>query len=161
MERNLYEVIKTSGSIARQSTDECWNLKNLKATIDLGKTLIRMVPDLKLLFLEGPLGAGKTSLVKGIAESLGIHEPITSPTFALAQHYETGRIPLFHLDLYRLEETQSANELFLQESEEADAIGALMVVEWPERLDLELKDALHLKLEYGQVEGRKARLLNL
>ncbi len=92
-----------------------------------------------LLLLSGDLGAGKTCLVQGLAAGLGIDEPITSPTFALAQHYE-GRLAdgtataLVHLDLYRLEDPASADELFAQEEEEALALGALLVVEWPGRL---------------------------
>ena len=74
-----------------------------------------------ILLLSGPLGAGKTSLVQGLAEGLGITEPITSPTFALAQHYPQGEPQLVHLDLYRLEQPASADELFLQEEEEARA----------------------------------------
>jgi tRNA threonylcarbamoyladenosine biosynthesis protein TsaE len=92
-----------------------------------------------LLLLFGDLGAGKTCLVQGLAEGLGIGEPITSPTFALAQHYE-GRLgkgtptALVHLDLYRLEQAAAADELLIQEEEEASSLGAVMAVEWPERL---------------------------
>ena len=95
-------------------------------------------------FCQGPLGAGKTSLVQGLAGALGIQEPITSPTFALAQHYPEGTPPLIHLDLYRLEQAIAADDLFLQEEEEANAMGALLVVEWPERLSLSLPDAWRL-----------------
>jgi tRNA threonylcarbamoyladenosine biosynthesis protein TsaE len=91
-----------------------------------------------LLLLKGDLGAGKTCLVQGLALGLGIEEPITSPTFALAQHYQgsaDGRpTALIHLDLYRLEQPGAADELLLQELEEAMAIGALLAAEWPERL---------------------------
>jgi len=83
-----------------------------------------------LLLLQGELGAGKTCLVQGLAEALGIDEPVTSPTFALAQHYE-GRLPeeghptrLVHIDLYRLEGGASADELLAQEEEEARAMAA-------------------------------------
>ncbi|WP_255003094.1 tRNA (adenosine(37)-N6)-threonylcarbamoyltransferase complex ATPase subunit type 1 TsaE [Cyanobium sp. HWJ4-Hawea] len=89
-----------------------------------------------LLLLFGDLGAGKTCLVQGLAVGLGIEEPITSPTFALAQHYlatDAGGA-LVHLDLYRLEQPAAADELFAQEEEEALALGALLAVEWPERL---------------------------
>ena len=110
-----------------------------------------------MLLLKGPLGAGKTSLVQGIAMALGIGEPITSPTFALAQHYTDGNPPLIHLDLYRLEQPSAANDLFLQEDEEAKAIGALMAVEWPERLRLELPEAWVLELHH-QEKGRLAVL---
>ena len=80
-----------------------------------------------LLLLQGELGAGKTCLVQGLAEALGIDEPVTSPTFALAQHYG-GRLPgggatrLVHLDLYRLELAAAADELFAQEEDEAAAL---------------------------------------
>jgi tRNA threonylcarbamoyladenosine biosynthesis protein TsaE len=71
---------------------------------------------------QGELGAGKTCLVQGLAMALGIDEPITSPTFALAQHYSglgvDGRThALVHLDLYRLEQPATAAELFAQEEE--------------------------------------------
>ncbi len=92
-----------------------------------------------ILLLQGTLGAGKTCLVQGIAAGLGIEEPITSPTFALAQHYRGGiasgsKTALVHLDLYRLELPLAADELFAQEEEEALELGALMAVEWSERL---------------------------
>ncbi|QNJ27891.1 tRNA threonylcarbamoyladenosine biosynthesis protein TsaE [Synechococcus sp. A15-24] len=107
--------------------------------------------------LQGELGAGKTSLVQGLAQACSITEPITSPTFALAQHYPDGNPPLVHLDLYRLEAPGSADELFLQEEEEARALGALMAVEWPERLGLQLPEAWRLELTYLQT-GRRAQL---
>jgi tRNA threonylcarbamoyladenosine biosynthesis protein TsaE len=73
--------------------------------------------------------------------ALGIGGPITSPTFALSQHYGGQRADgsataLVHLDLYRLEDSASADELFAQEEEEARALGALLAVEWPQRLTL-------------------------
>ncbi|MFL0776442.1 MAG: tRNA (adenosine(37)-N6)-threonylcarbamoyltransferase complex ATPase subunit type 1 TsaE, partial [Prochlorococcus sp.] len=70
-----------------QSTDTCWILETLEATHSLGQALAQRLPALSLLLLEGSLGAGKTSLVQGLAVALSIDEPITSPTFALAQHY--------------------------------------------------------------------------
>ncbi len=158
MARNLCEYAEDSNSIGRQSTDEPWKLKNVDETIALGAKLIELLPNLKLLLLQGPLGAGKTCLVKGLASSLGIKEPITSPTFALAQHYLEGSSPLVHLDLYRLETPQAANELFLQEEEEAESLGALMVVEWPERLSLHLPEAWKINLEYLSNGEREARL---
>ena len=95
--------------------------------------------------------------MQGLAEGLGITEPITSPTFALAQHYPQGTPQLVHLDLYRLEHPAAADELFLQEEEEARAAGALMAVEWPERLGLDLPEAWRLDLRH-QDKGRLAQL---
>ncbi len=116
-----------------------------------------------LLLLQGELGAGKTCLVQGLAAGLGISEPITSPTFALAQHYDTGSGPgvgtaaLVHLDLYRLEQPAAADELFAQEEEEARAMGAVMAVEWPERLSFVPQGAWVVELEIVG-EERRARI---
>ncbi|MEB3158951.1 MAG: tRNA (adenosine(37)-N6)-threonylcarbamoyltransferase complex ATPase subunit type 1 TsaE, partial [Synechococcus sp.] len=131
-------------------------------THDLGRKLADLLPARAVLLLQGQLGAGKTSLVQGMARALGIDEPITSPTFALAQHYPQGQPPLVHLDLYRLERPDAADDLFFQEDEEAGALGALLVVEWPERLSSTCRqacpDAWALRLEHRDDGGRTAVL---
>ncbi len=160
MNRNLSKKIKVPQSIVWQSNESGWLLEDLGATIEFGKSLSQAIEDSKILLLEGPLGAGKTSLVKGIARDLGIYEPITSPTFALAQHYLEGRRALIHLDLYRLENRTSANELFLQEEETAKSLGALMVIEWPSRLSFSLKDAWQVYIKYWRNEKRLITLIN-
>jgi len=96
--------------------------------------------------------------VQGIASAIGIDEPITSPTFALAQHYPQGQPPLVHLDLYRLELPAAADDLFLQEEEEALGMGAILVVEWSERLSLALPEAWRVKLTHRSEGGRLATL---
>ncbi|MFN9644540.1 MAG: tRNA (adenosine(37)-N6)-threonylcarbamoyltransferase complex ATPase subunit type 1 TsaE [Cyanobacteriota bacterium] len=115
-----------------------------------------------LLLLQGDLGAGKTCLVQGLAEGLGIHEPITSPTFALAHHYrgklDTCPTGLVHLDLYRLDDPAAAAELFAQEEEEARALGAVLAVEWPERLNVLPEPCWRVELEIAG-EGRVARVV--
>ena len=124
---------------------------------NLGQHLAGHLPAGSILLLKGELGAGKTSLVQGLALACGITEAITSPTFALAQHYPDGNPPLVHLDLYRLDAPGSADEVFLQEEEEARAMGALMAVEWPERLRLGLPEAWRLEMSHVE-EGRRAQL---
>ncbi len=112
-----------------------------------------------ILLLSGGLGAGKTCLVQGLAAELGINEAITSPTFALAQHYQgqgsSGPTALVHLDLYRLELAAAADDLFAQEEEEAAALGALLAVEWPERLGFWPQGAWQVELQL-EGEGRLA-----
>ena len=139
----------------------CVVLADAAATAALGAELaqrwLQRAPadGAQILLLEGTLGAGKTSLVQGIAAALGIEEPITSPSFALAQHYGGhcgglwGDRPtaLVHLDLYRLEQPAAAEELFAQEEEEAQALGALLAVEWPGRLPLEPEGAWRVELQ--------------
>ena len=138
-------------------------LANADATRELGRRLADELlrqpgPGPALLLLHGELGAGKTCLVQGLAQGLGINEAITSPSFALAQHYE-GCLPegqathLVHLDLYRLEQRHAADELFAQEEEVARELGWLLAVEWPERLCWPPCDAWRLRLEPAG-EGR-------
>ncbi|MCP9916759.1 tRNA (adenosine(37)-N6)-threonylcarbamoyltransferase complex ATPase subunit type 1 TsaE [Cyanobium sp. ATX 6F1] len=139
-------------------------LADPSATARLGERLavelLSLEPADRLLLLRGQLGAGKTSLVQGLASGLGIDEPVTSPTFALAQHYQGCRgealTHLVHLDLYRLEGA-SAADLYRQEEEEALALGAVLAVEWPERLPFLPAGAWWLDLE-PEAEGRRARL---
>ena len=139
------------------------------ATRRLGRDLALLLPgtgsdgDPVILLLSGELGAGKTSLVQGLADGLGIEEAITSPTFALAHHYlRTGGGGLVHLDLYRLEEPGAADDLFAQEEEEARALGAVLAVEWPERLRVLPADAwrisLHLIDREDPEAGRTVRI---
>ncbi len=158
MDRSPYKITEASDSVQGQSTNTKQILKNLEDTIALGKAIPVELPNLNLILLEGPLGVGKTSLVQGIAISLNIQEPITSPTFAISQHYQTGIRPLVHIDLYRLEKPTAADELFLQEEEEAEAVGALVVVEWAERMSLKLPDAWRLRLQYREKGGRLFQL---
>ena len=150
---------EVDNSFVQQNTNFCWTFDNPESTMSFGSTLTKKIPDLGILLLYGPLGAGKTTLVKGIAKSLGILEPITSPTFPLSQHYTSGTPPLIHLDLYRIEESNAANEFFLQEEEQLKLLGAIMIVEWPERLTLPLDDAWRGKLEYQS--NNQARLFKL
>ena len=144
-------------------------LGDAAATRDLGQELARRwlaLPQRErpVLLLQGDLGAGKTCLVQGLALALGIVEPITSPTFALAQHYQGSGGALVHLDLYRLEQAASADELMAQEEEAALELGALLAVEWPERLSSIPEGCWHLQLALldpqRPEQGRLATLIS-
>ncbi len=82
-----------------------------------------------LVVLTGDLGAGKTTFVKGLARGLGVKEAVTSPTFTIVQHY-AGRLPLAHVDVYRLERIQELHDLGFEELLEHDVV----VVEWGEAI---------------------------
>ena len=125
-----------------------------------GESLANQLRYTKILLLDGPLGAGKTSLVKGIGKGLGINEPITSPTFALAHHYLTGTRALLHLDLYRLEDETAANALFIEEEEISNQLNGLIVIEWPSRLNLVIDDACRMRISYLSNEGREVELIS-
>ena len=87
-------------------------VENFAKTLILGERLSHKLNPESIVLLKGPIGAGKTSFVQGIAKGLSISEDITSPTFAISHHYSSGKIPLIHLDLYRLEDISSAKEVF-------------------------------------------------
>ena len=129
-------------------------VKNLKATLNLGETLSQKLNPKSIVLLQGPIGAGKTSLVQGIAKGLSISEDITSPTFALSHHYNSGKIPLIHLDLYRLENIPSAKEVFFSEEEEALQKKAILVIEWPELIEPLIENFWKIEISYAKNFGR-------
>ena len=127
---------------------------NLKETLNLGKKISQKLNPQSIVLLQGPIGAGKTSFVKGIAKGLSISEDITSPTFALSHHYYSGKIPLIHLDLYRLENVSSAKEVFISEEEEAIEKEAILVIEWPELIESGIDNFWKIEISYAKNCGR-------
>ena len=129
-------------------------IENFKETLNLGKKFSHKLNPQSIVLLQGPIGAGKTSFVQGIAKGLSISEDITSPTFALSHHYSSGKIPLIHLDLYRLENSSSAKEFFFSEEEEALQKKAILVIEWPELIEPLIKDFWNIEISYATNYGR-------
>lgn len=114
------------------STGE-WQSGDAGETFDLGKHIGAQLTGGEILLLNGPLGAGKTVFVKGIAAALDIDpEEVTSPSFTLVNPY-SGRVPLFHIDLYRLDEgAAAAHGVDLEELLNDER--AVIVIEWAERM---------------------------
>tara|TARA_Y200000002_G_scaffold63988_1_gene49010 strand:+ start:403 stop:840 length:438 start_codon:yes stop_codon:yes gene_type:complete len=131
---------------------------NLKETIKLGKEFAKGLNPKSILLLQGPIGSGKTSFVQGIADGLCIKEDITSPTFALSHHYNSGRIPLIHMDLYRLGDALMAREFFISEEEEAQENRAIMVIEWPELIKPILNNFWKIEISYATNFGRNYKI---
>jgi len=129
-------------------------VENLKETLNLGKKFSHKLNPQSIVLLHGPIGAGKTSFVQGIANGLSISEDITSPTFALSHHYNSGKIPLIHLDLYRLDNVSSAKEVFFSEEEEALQNQAILVIEWPELIEPVIENFWKIKISYAISFGR-------
>ena len=129
-------------------------VQNLKETLNLGEKISHKLNPQSIVLLKGPIGAGKTSLVQGIAKGLSISEDITSPTFALSHHYNSGKIPLIHLDLYRLENVSSATEVFFSEEEEAIQRQAILVIEWPELIEPFIENFWEIEISYAKNHGR-------
>ncbi|HXI82830.1 MAG TPA: tRNA (adenosine(37)-N6)-threonylcarbamoyltransferase complex ATPase subunit type 1 TsaE [Verrucomicrobiae bacterium] len=105
--------------------------RSLEETLEFGGRLARELQQGDVIALSGELGAGKTALVKGIARGLGITVDVTSPTFTLIHEYNDGRLPLFHIDLYRLDSVLQALAVGIE-----DYLGGpgVTVVEWAERI---------------------------
>lgn len=100
-------------------------------TAALGRALAASLTAGDAVFLFGDLGAGKTAFVKGLAEGLGIaRDEVSSPTFTLIQEYRGGRLTLFHVDLYRLDDPREVNDLGLDEIAE----NGVLAIEWAEKL---------------------------
>ena len=108
--------------------------------------------------LQGPMGSRKTTFVQGIAKGLFIEQEITSPTFALSHHYNSGKIPLIHIDLYRLEDSFIAREFFISEEEEALQNEAIMVIEWPELIKPLLNNFWKIEISYATKFGRNYKI---
>lgn len=137
------------------------SLKNSQATQNLGYILGKLLPSGSVILLEGDLGAGKTTLVQGIAKGLEIDEPILSPTFTLVNEYTDGRIPLYHLDLYRLDPDQVGSicpEMYWEGIEVTPGIAA---IEWQQRLLEKPPQYLYLKLTQAIAESESARTASL
>ncbi len=133
-------------------------IADLSETINLGKKFAKELNPESIVILQGPIGAGKTSFVKGIAEGLSILEDITSPTFALSHHYKSGIIPLFHLDLYRLEDPIMAKELFINEEEEANQAEAILIIEWPEFILPIIDNFWKIEISFAKNFGRNYKI---
>ena len=106
-----------------------------------------------VIALSGDLGAGKTTLTQAIAEGLGVREPVSSPTFLLIKEYDSGRLPLYHFDVYRLDDPDELLELGYEDYFYGDGV---CVIEWADRIeDLLPEDALRFRLSYGEDEDQR------
>ena len=120
----------------------------------LGKKLAELLRPGDVIAYYGDLGAGKTAFTRGLAAGLGIREAVTSPTYTIVNEYLSGRMPLFHFDMYRL---SSSEELFDIGWEDYLARGGVCAVEWSENVADALTDAISITIEKdpAQLDWRK------
>ncbi|MEM0979330.1 MAG: tRNA (adenosine(37)-N6)-threonylcarbamoyltransferase complex ATPase subunit type 1 TsaE [Cyanobacteria bacterium P01_H01_bin.58] len=127
-------------------------------TVALGKWLGQQLQAGTVLLLQGDLGSGKTTLVKGIGQGLSIPEEIDSPTFTLINEYPTGRLPLYHVDLYRLSNTDT-QQLFLEVYWDGiEYPPGIMAIEWSERLPQLPPTPLMIAIAHHAIHGRQVTL---
>src|SRR5918995_6875121 len=125
------------------SSPEVVTTNSENETFALGRTIAGSLQPGTFVLLHGDLGAGKTAFVRGMAAGLGADPgDVSSPTFVLIQHYK-GRIPLVHVDLYRLESGAAVDDLGLEEM----ASGAVVAIEWAERLPRPLEGSVSVKID--------------
>lgn len=121
-------------------------------TIALGERLGSLLREGDILVLTGDLGAGKTQLTKGIASALGVDDDVTSPTFNILMVYEGSRMPLYHFDLYRLEDADQLEDTGMYDLLDGD--GAC-VIEWGEQFADEIGDE-RLDVFLSRLDGQAA-----
>ncbi len=133
-----------------------FHTSSAEETIELGKKIGSLLKKGDIIAMQGTLAAGKTTITKGIAASLGIKDEITSPTFCLISEYE-GKMPLYHMDVYRLEGGEDFINLGVEDLMYGNGI---TLIEWSEKVMDELpKKTIILKLE--PIEGTTERNITL
>lgn len=133
---------------------ESLTMTSREATIDLGQKIGQQLAAGDVLVLDGDLGAGKTTFTKGVAAGLEIPDIIKSPTFTIIHEYHDGRLPLYHMDAYRLE-NGGAEDLGLEEYFDGDGVS---VVEWAEFVEDELPAAF-LAIHFKRTSDDDTRVL--
>jgi tRNA threonylcarbamoyladenosine biosynthesis protein TsaE len=116
---------------------EFFHSKSTEDTLKLGQKIGAFLKANDVIALTGQLGAGKTTLIQGIAAGLGVKDYVTSPTFIIINEY-AGRLPLYHVDLYRLNEGLEIADLGIEEYFKR---GGVTVIEWAERLGSLMPDS--------------------
>ena len=127
-------------------------LKDEAATVAVGRKLAGALKAGDVVTLSGPLSAGKTTLVRGLLAKLGHRGEVPSPSFAIVQPYEDIKLPVWHVDLYRIEDASDIEELGLEDIRH----DGVLIVEWPEHAGESVwPEALALSLEVAQ-DGSRA-----
>jgi len=133
------------------------SLNGLTDTQRLAGLLAEFVTPGTVICLSGDLGAGKTTFTQSLAAALGITEPVTSPSFTLIHEYHSGKMPLYHMDVYRLDEVSELEDIGF---DDYLSPRALVVVEWAERVEELLPgERIHIRLLRGA--GLEERIVEL
>ena len=128
-------------------------------TFELGRRMGTEALPGQIICLDGDLGTGKTVFTKGIAAGLGITEPVVSPTFTVVQMYEEGRLPLYHFDVYRIDDPDEMEEIGYRDYFFG---GGLTIIEWSELIaELIPADAVRVTIAKDPQKGFDYRRINI
>jgi len=128
-------------------------INNEEDTRAFGLKLAQKLEKGNVVALIGDLGTGKTTLTKSIAVGLGITEMITSPTFTIVQEYPEGRLPMYHFDVYRINDIEEMYELGYEEYFFGQGV---CVIEWADLImDIIPDDSIIIRIEYGEAEDQR------
>ncbi len=128
-------------------------LHDQESTEQFGAALAEKLAAGDVVALTGDLGAGKTTLAKAVARGLGVPETLTSPTFTIVQEYESGRLPLYHFDVYRVHDEDELFEIGFDDYLNA---GGICLIEWADLIeDLLPERTIHMALSYGMSENER------
>jgi len=128
-------------------------------TYEFGKKLASAASPGEIYLLTGDLGTGKTVFTKGFAAGLGVREYITSPTFNIIKEYHSGRLPLYHFDLYRLSDE---DELYVIGADEYWNSDGVCVIEWADMFpDIVWENAVHIEIKKDLSNGPDCRIITV
>ena len=131
--------------------------KSPQETEALGQALVQKLAPGAVVAFSGDLGAGKTAFVRGMAQGLGITQRVTSPTFTIVNEYEGGRLPLFHFDMYRLEDDDALFDIGWEDYLDR---GGVCAVEWSENIQEALEPGtVYVDIRRGQ--GEQERIISI
>lgn len=138
--------------------DFLFHTSTSEETIDLGRKIGSLLKAGDVIAMTGTLAAGKTTITKGIAESLGVSENITSPTFCLISEYDGSKMPLYHMDVYRLEGAEDFVNLGVEDMLYGNGV---CIIEWSEKVQSELpKKTIFMKITPSEDGTRTIEIKN-
>ena len=128
-------------------------------TFETGRLLGQKAEAGQVYCLDGDLGVGKTVFTKGFARGLGIDEPVSSPTFTILQEYESGRLPLYHFDVYRIADVEEMDEIGFDDYIEGDGV---CLIEWANLIkEILPKDPIFISIEKELEKGFDYRKITI
>lgn len=138
--------------------DFLFHTSTSEETIDLGRKIGFLLKAGDVIAMTGTLAAGKTTITKGIAESLGVSDNITSPTFCLISEYDGSKMPLYHMDVYRLEGAEDFVNLGVEDMLYGNGV---CIIEWSEKVQSELpKKTIFMKITPSEDGTRTIEIKN-